>query len=79
MPADGSQIAQDVLEQMEMIFHNVSKNVMQAHIKNKAYSDKKTNALKLKQHIMFCLTAEKISSTKQFSLSRFSLDWTLQY
>ena len=44
-----TQIAQDVLEQTEMIFQDVRKNAMQAYIKYKAYHDKKTNASKLKQ------------------------------
>ena len=44
-----SQIAQDVLEQTEMIFQDVRKNAMQAYIKYKAYYDKKANASKLKQ------------------------------
>ena len=44
-----SQIAQDVLEQTEMIFQDVRRNVMQAYIKYKAYYDKKANAAKLKQ------------------------------
>ena len=44
-----SEIAQDVLEQTEMIFQDVRRNAMQAHIKYKAYYDKKTKASKLKQ------------------------------
>ena len=44
-----TQIAQDVLEQREMIFLDVRKNAMQAYIKYKAYYDEKTNASKLKQ------------------------------
>ena len=43
------EIAQDVLEQTEMIFQDVRKNAMQAYIKYKAYYDKKANATKLKQ------------------------------
>ena len=43
-----AQIAQDVLEQTEMIFQGVRKNPMQAYIKYKAYYDKKSNASKLK-------------------------------
>ena len=48
-PSPDSQIAQDVLEQTEMIFQGVRKNAMQAYIKFKAYYDKKTNASDLKQ------------------------------
>ena len=40
-PSPDSQIAQDVLEQTEIIFQDVLKNVMQAYIKYKAYYDKK--------------------------------------
>ena len=44
-----SQIAQDVLEQTEMIFQDVRRNIMQSYIKYKAYYDRKANASKLKQ------------------------------
>ena len=44
-----SEIAQDVLEQTEMIFQDVTRNTMQAFIKYKAYYDEKANASKLKQ------------------------------
>ena len=44
-----SEIAQNVLEQTEMIFQDVRRNIMQAYIKYKAYYDKKANASKLKQ------------------------------
>ena len=44
-----SQIAQEVLEQTEMIHQDVRKNIMQAYIKDKAYYDKKTNASKPKE------------------------------
>ena len=46
-PIPNSQIAQEVLEQTEMIHHDVRKNTMQAYIKYKAYYDKKANASKL--------------------------------
>ena len=48
-PIPTSQIAQEVLEQTEMIHQDVRKNIMQAYIKYKAYFDKKTNASKLKE------------------------------
>ena len=48
-PIPTSQIAQEVLEQTEMIHQDVRKNTMQAYIKYKAYSDKKANASKLKE------------------------------
>ena len=44
-----SQIAPEVLEQLEMIHQDVRKNIMQAYIKYKAYYDKKANASKLKE------------------------------
>ena len=49
IPSPDSEIAQDVLEQTEMIFQDVRRNAMQAYIKYKAYYDKKANASKLKQ------------------------------
>ena len=48
-PIPTSQIAQDILEQTEMIHQDVCKNTMQAYIKYKAYYDKKANASKLKE------------------------------
>ena len=47
-PIPTSQIAQDVLDQTEMIHQDVRKNAMQAYIKYIAYYDKKANASKLK-------------------------------
>ena len=49
IPTPNSQSAEDVLKQMEMIFHDVRKNTVQAYIKYKAYYDKKANASKLKK------------------------------
>ena len=48
-PVPTSQIAQDILEQTELIHQDVRKNTMQAYIKYKAYYDKKANASKLKE------------------------------
>ena len=48
-PIPTSKIAQDVLEQTQMIYQDVRKNTMQAYIKYKAYYDKKANASKLKE------------------------------
>ena len=48
-PIPTSQIAQDVLDQTEMILQDVRKNAMQAYIKYEAYYDKKANASKLKE------------------------------
>ena len=44
-----SQIAQEGLEQTEMIHQDVRKNTMQAYIKYKPYYDKKANASNLKE------------------------------
>ena len=49
LPIPTSQIAQDVLEQTQMIYQDVRKNTMQAYIKYKAYYDKKADASKLKE------------------------------
>ena len=48
-PIPTSQIAQEVLDQTEMIHQDVRKNIMQAYIRKKAYYDKKANASKLKE------------------------------
>ena len=48
-PIPTSQLAQEILEQREMIHQDVRKNAMQAYIKYKAYYDKKANASKLKE------------------------------
>ena len=45
-PVPTSQIAQDVLEQTEMIHQDVRKIIMQAYIKYKAYYDKKSQRFK---------------------------------
>ena len=44
-----SQIAQDVLDQTEMVHQDVRRNAMLAYIKYKLYYDKKANASKLKE------------------------------
>ena len=54
-PSPDSQIAQDVLEQMEVIFQDVRKTAMQAYIKYKTYYAKKANASKLKQADYVCI------------------------
>ena len=48
-PIPTSQIAQEVLEQTQMIHQDVRKNIMQAYIKYKAFYDKKANASKFKE------------------------------
>ena len=46
-PIPTSQIAQEFVEQTEMIHQDVRKNIMQAYIKYKTYYDQNTNASKL--------------------------------
>ena len=48
-PIPSSQIAQEALEQTEMIHQDVRKNTMQVYIKYKAYYDEKANASKPKE------------------------------
>ena len=48
-PIPTSQIAQEVLEQTEIIHQDVPKNIMRAYIKYNAYYDKKANASKRKE------------------------------
>ena len=81
-PIPTSQIAQDVLEQTQMIYQDLRKNTMQAYIKYKAGCDKKANASKLKEaDFRFCihLTAESGSSRQQKSIQRISMDWPVYY
>ena len=76
-PIPTSQIAQDVLEQTQMIYQDVRKNTMQAYIKYKAYYDKKANASKLKEADYVYILQPKAdhgSSGKQNSIHRISLD-----
>ena len=58
-PNPASQIAQEVLEQTEMIHQDVRKNTMQAYVKYKAYYDKKANASKLKEADYVCIFQPK--------------------
>ena len=48
-PVSSSHIAQDFVDQTEMIYQNVCKNAIQPYIKHKAFYDKKANASKLKR------------------------------
>ena len=66
-PSPDSQIAQDVLDQIEMISLDVLKNAMQAHIKYKAFCDKKANASELKQADYFYVLQPK-QITKEVKL-----------
>ena len=59
MPTPNSQIAEAVLKQTEMIFHDVRKNTIQTYIKHKAYYDKEASASKLKeQQLVYVLQPE---------------------
>ena len=49
VPSPYSQIAENVLEQKEIIFQDVRKNAKQAYIKNKVYYGKRANSSKVKQ------------------------------
>ena len=73
IPSPDSEIAQDVLEQTEMIFQDVRRNVMQAYLKYKAYYDKKANASKLEHNlIMFTFYSRKqITREVKFLLQIF--------
>ena len=53
-PIPTSQIAQDVLDQTEMIHQDVRKNLMQACIQYKDYYDKKAIASKPKEADYVC-------------------------
>ena len=48
-PFPTAQIAQEILEQTELIHQDVRKNITHAYIKSKAYYDKKAHASKLKE------------------------------
>ena len=58
-PIPTSQIAQEFLEQTEMIHQDVRKNIMQAYIEYEAYYDKKANASKLKEADYVCILQPK--------------------
>ena len=79
IPAPDSQIAQDVLEQTEMIFQDVREKAMQAYIKYKTYYDKKANASKVKQADNVYISQPKADHQRSKIPIRFSVDWTLYY
>ena len=49
IPIPTSQIAQDILDQTEMIYQDIRKNAIQDYINYRAYYDKKAIASKLKK------------------------------
>ena len=72
IPSPDSEMAQDVLEQTEMIFQDVRKKAMQAYIKYKAYYDKKPKPQNLNQPIMFTSYSQKqITKEAKFTLQIF--------
>ena len=67
MPSPNSQIAEGVLKQTEMIFHDIRKNTMQVYIKYKAYYDKKANASELKeQQYVYVYSLKQITREVNF-------------
>ena len=59
IPTPNSQMAEDVVKQRELIFHDVRKDTMQAYINYKTYYDKKANASKLRQKQYVCVPQPK--------------------
>ena len=79
-PSPDSEIAQDVLEQTEMIFQDVCRNAMQAYIKYKAYYDKKANASELKESdYVYTLQPKADHQGSEIPFYRFPVDWTIIY
>ena len=75
-----SQIAQDVLEQLELSFQDVRKKAIQAFFKYKAYYDISIHCLKFQtSRLSLRLTSKSGSPRKQNPLHRFSVGWTLYY
>ena len=71
-PIPTSQIAQEFLEQTEMILQDLRKNTMQAYIKYKAYYDKKPTLQNLKKQIMYIsCTRKRIIKAAKFHLQNF--------
>ena len=74
IPMPNSKFVEDVLKPTEMIFNDVRKKSMQAHIKSKAYYDKRANASKLKeQQYAFALQPQADHQVKK-SFHRISTD-----
>ena len=72
IPFPDSQIAQDVLEQTEIIFQVVRKNAMQVYIKYKAYYVKKANASKLRNtDYVFVLQPKADHQGSKFPFTEF--------
>ena len=72
IPSPNSEIAQDVLQQMKMIFQDVRKNPMQAYIKYKAFYDKKANVYNLNEPITSLYYSQKqITKEAKFLLPIF--------
>ena len=72
IPTTNSQIANDVLKQTKIIFHDVRKNTMQAYLKNKAQNDKKANASKFKaQQYVYVLQSKSYHQKSKISFTDF--------
>ena len=71
-PIPTPQIAQEVLEQTELINQDVRKNIMQAYIKYKAHYDKKPTLQNLKKQITYTSCSRKrIIKAAKFLLQNF--------
>ena len=71
-PIHTSQIAQDVLDQTEMIHQDVPKTAMQAYIKYKAFYDKEVHASKLKKaDYLYVLQPKADYQGSRFPLTEF--------
>ena len=80
IPIPKSQSAQNVLEQKEMFFQKARKNAMQAHIKYKAYYDKKSKTSKLEQaDYVYVLQLKANHKGSKIHFTEVSVDWTLCY
>ena len=77
MPIRKTQVAQVVLEQMELVFHDDRENVMQAYIKNTAYYDKKQTSLDWENGKTPTWYNWKPTSREWISFYRFLFDWSL--
>ena len=71
-PIPTLQLAQDVLDETQMIYQDVRREAMQAHIKYKAYYDKKANASKLKEgDCVYVLQPRADNQGKEFLCTEF--------
>ena len=77
-PFPTSQIAQDILDQTQMIHRDVRRKAMQAYIKHKAYYDKKANASKLQEaDYVYALQPKADHQGSKFFFHGISVHWPL--